>query len=221
MSSLSTLLTKLRDEVKIDPNDKIWSQSTKTRALNAAYFQVQKDGNFDWPENVAEYTFSTVAGTREYAQPSDFVRLELIRFNGQWLDKEDKLHLKMAYSSSFATNQGTPNTYYVYGRYIGLDPIPNTTGTVDLDYRKKLPEMTSLVDCAFTEDFDEATVLYAAYKLFKQAKQLDRAKTAYEDYQLEIDKLTASRLYVDAFHTRFKNERRPRGYVTQPNVLDR
>ena len=60
MSSLATLEGKLRDAVKIDPNDRVWSLSVKDAAINRAYFQVQKDGNFDWPENFANHTFQSV-----------------------------------------------------------------------------------------------------------------------------------------------------------------
>lgn len=218
MSSLATLVSKLRNEVKIDPNDRIWSQSVKENALNRAYFQVQKDGNYDFAECVANYTFSSVVGTQEYAKPSDFIRLDLIRFNGNYLLKREKVQLKQEYANGFT--QGLPNEYYLYGSYIGMNPIPNSVATVDLDYRKKLPTMTSSVDSAFPVDFDDAIVQYAAYILFKQIRNIDRAKVAIDDYQTIIATLVDGYIQIDNFNLRFRVQRRRSGYVTRADVLD-
>ena len=48
MSTLDTLLSGLRDYMKSDPNDQIWSTAVKTSPINTAYFQMQKDGNYIW-----------------------------------------------------------------------------------------------------------------------------------------------------------------------------
>lgn len=218
MSSLATLVSKLRNEVKIDPNDRIWSQSVKENALNRAYFQLQKDGNYDWTEHVANYTVSTAVGTQEYARPSDFIRLDLVRLNGNYLLKRDKVQLKQQYASGFT--QGQPNEYYIYGNFLGLNPIPSSVWTIDLDYRKRLPTMTSAVDSAFPVDFDDAIVQYAAYILFKQIRNFDRAKTAMEDYMTIVDTLRDGYIQNDNFNLRFRTQRRRSSFVTRPDVLD-
>ena len=135
MSTLTQLRTKLRNELKIDPNGKIWSDSDLTNKINVAYFQVQKDWNFEWRENQTNTTESTVVWTQDYALPSDFIRLRLLRYNWQQLYKVDYITLKRKLAT-FSSWQ--PNKYYLYGSNYWLDPIPDAVWTIDFDYLKKL-----------------------------------------------------------------------------------
>jgi len=57
----SQLRADVRTELKKDPNGKIWSNPELNNYINKAYLKVQKDGNFQWRENQANTTFSTVA----------------------------------------------------------------------------------------------------------------------------------------------------------------
>lgn len=58
MSTRSQLRGKLRTELKIDPNGKIWSDAVLNQYINTAYFQAQKDGNYKWRANDGNYNFS-------------------------------------------------------------------------------------------------------------------------------------------------------------------
>ena len=110
MSTRSQLRSKLRTELKIDPNGKVWSDATLNQFINSAYFQVQKDGNFNWRENDGNYSFSLSSGTQEYALPTGFIRTDLVRYNGTELTATTKVDLKRQYASFV---NGTPSKYYV------------------------------------------------------------------------------------------------------------
>ncbi|CAN8139410.1 hypothetical protein THIOSC13_1420002 [uncultured Thiomicrorhabdus sp.] len=44
-SSLATLRSKLRTQLKIDPGKNIWSDATLDLYINNAYSQIQRDGD--------------------------------------------------------------------------------------------------------------------------------------------------------------------------------
>ena len=168
MSTRAQLRSKLRTELKIDPNGKVWSDPTLNQFINSAYFQLQKDGSFNWRENDGNYSFSLTSGTQEYSLPTGFIRTDLVRYNGTELTSTSKVALKRQYSS-FAS--GTPSKYYLNGGYIGLDVVPNVTGTLDIDYRKQLTAFTADADVSsFPETMDNAMVKYGAYLAWSTAK---------------------------------------------------
>lgn len=115
MSTRAQLRTKLRTEIKIDPNGKVWNDTTLDQFINSAYFQVQKDGNFNWRENDGNYSFSLTSGTQEYTLPTGFIRTDLVRYAGTELFPTSKVDLKRIYSSFV---NGTPSRYYINGGFI-------------------------------------------------------------------------------------------------------
>jgi hypothetical protein len=196
MTSLADLRTKFRDEyVKIDPNSKVWSDSVANNYINRSYFQIQKDGNHRRRECQANTTATSVAGTMEYALPSDFLRLRLIRYNGQELGKSDKLALKRE-NSNF-DNQGTPYQYYIYGTNYGLFPTPDAGQTIDIDYLKRLATLTSSQASELPDDFDSAIVEYAKYVAFLSVGKIQEAQIALSDYQFMVNTLVASYIFYD------------------------
>lgn len=205
MTDLSSLRSQLNDEVKIDKNDKLWSPTTKNQFLNQAYFQVQKDLNFKTRQNqAAPYTIPTVTGTQEYALPSDFIRVQLVTWDGQKIYPIDYIHLK---SQNLGMAQGKPYEYYLYGGNIGFYPIPST-GTGLLYYLKRLPLMTASQDSVLPSDFDLAVVKYAAYLLWSTPRgNRQTAQEKVTDYEQIMNTLRMAYIYEDTANMTFGIQR--------------
>lgn len=183
MSSLATLKASFNNDVRINKNYKLWSEPLVEDYINQAYFQVQKDASFAWPENS---TSSVVTPTGyEATLPADFITVDMVKHGDSTLQKGDKLAL-IDRNNNF--DSGEPTYYYLYGGKIGFDKIP--TKTVTLYYKKKLPELTSLVDSAFAQLFDFMIIKYAAYLAFSTYLPGDpRGTVRLNDYQTQFDSL--------------------------------
>lgn len=212
------LRADLRVELKKDPNGKIWSDSALNSYINKSYLKVQKDGNFAWRENQAETSY-TSANTQEEALPTDFGKIELIRYNGTELYKTTKVSLKRQYTTFV---NGTPSKYYINWANIGFDVIPNNSGLVDISYLKRLTSFTSDTDeSEFNDDFDTAIVKYAAFLAWSSldGKQ-QTARFELEEYGIEIDTLVSSYIFDDINDLTMRLQRTG-ARVTQADVLDR
>lgn len=216
-TALATLRSKLNTELKIDKNDKIWSQTAKDQYLNQAYFQVQKDGNYFWRENQGQNTFNSVSGTQEYALPSDFIRLDYIAFDNNNLYKTTLQDIKTFHAT---TQSSTPNQYYIYGSNIGLQPIPLSAGSVYMLYRKRLPTLTAIQDDLLPEDFDDAIVKYAAYLAWSSPRGNEAvAASKRQDYELVMNTLRAGYQLQDSADLNWAMQRRSLNYQANPNIL--
>lgn len=65
-----------------------------------------------------------------------------------------------------------------------------------MDYFKRLPTITTSVDCALPEDFDAAICAYACY-LAMNSVEKQKAQIMLANYQLERDSLLSTYLYDD------------------------
>lgn len=196
MSTLASLITLTREYIKIDPNARVFSDNTLTNFINRAYFQLQKDWHHEWRQCYDNATTLTIAGTQEYWLPTDFIALNFVSYNNKSLIKSDRIKLKRLDSNNPMTS-GTPNMYYLYGGNIWMYPIPNTTGTIDLEYLKRLPTLSSSQDSLFPADFDDAIALYASYIAFKSVNKMDLAQMSLWDYQQVLDTLFYSYISDD------------------------
>lgn len=208
MSTTAVLLSKLRDYMKMDPNDKIWSTANKTAALNTGYFQVQKDGNFNWQENEETATWNTIGGTQEYAIATyvpNFIRMDLVQFT----DTSGAIYpyTKAQALMNSLSGTGRPSNYYIFGNKIGFYTVPDTSYPIRIMYRKKLPTLTTLVDSSFSEEFDDAIVMYAAYKIWSSTKNAVKTAQALQDYKLSIDLLKMSYIFNDTSNLTFPYQR--------------
>lgn len=218
-STRSDLRADVRTELKKDPNGNIWNDPTLNGYINKAYAKMQKDGNFQWRENQADYQFNTVVWTQQYALPSDFGKITLARYSGTNLIKTTKTMLKREYSSFVS---GTPSKYYLYWAFIWFDVLPNGTGEIDMDYAKKNAWFTADTDeSAYWDDFDTAIVKYAAFLAWSSidGKQ-QTANVKLSEYNIEIDTLSSTYIFDDAEDLIYNLQRGQR-YVTQATVLDR
>lgn len=217
MTSLSSLIDQLNQEIRMDRFNKLWDTTQKTQFLNQAYFQVQKDMGFKLRENQALYTINTVAGTREYALPSDFVLLKMVTYNGQPLEKTEYEDLKYR---QIADVQGTPYEYYIYGTNIGLNPIPDSIKPAILYYRKRLPTLTSSQGTTPPSDFDLAIIKYAAYLLWSTPRgNRQTAQDKATDYKQSVDTLRLAYVYSDMNDLKFGIQRRAGNYFSTPKNL--
>ena len=157
MQTLSQLETSVRNSyLKIDPSAKIWSNTSLDYFLQTAYSKVQQDCQYAIPECEASTTISTVSWTREYAVPSDFVRLGGLFYQTKKLGKTQKSQIYLYNSSN-----SIPAQYYKYGNYIGLCPIPDSTYDISMLYYKKLPALSSSQANVMGTELEDCVVLYA------------------------------------------------------------
>jgi hypothetical protein len=110
-----------------DPNMTRYSLDMVKDWLNAAERQYCKDVEYSVRLSTA---LSAEAGIREETLPSDFLH-ELAVFLDNLplgnVDLQDIIH-------SDGAHTGTPTSYYIEGKMLGMEPIPTATGTITLVY---------------------------------------------------------------------------------------
>jgi len=220
MSNRAELRADLRNELKKDPNAKIWTDDTLNGYLKQGNLKVQKDWNFQWRENQANTTFSTVVWTQEYVLPTDLGKIQLVRFNTTDLRKTTKVQLKRDQNNFVAW---TPSKYYVFGAYIGFDVLPSAVWTIDFDYIKRLIFPTDdTTDIDFNDDFDASIVKYAAFLAWSTIPAMNWvASSKVQEYGLELDTLYSTYIFDDLADLTMRLQRRSRWYITNEAVLDR
>jgi len=187
MSSLAELRAIARDlYLKIDPNWKIWTNSTLDWYINRGYLQVQKDWWNRRREQQADWVITTIAATSNYPYPSDFLKITGIVNGTLELYKTYKENILKSW---LITNTGNPSAYYIYGSNIWLFPIPIATETISYTYNKRLPKITESQDSLFPEDFDDAICLYAVYLGCMSVEKNDKASSIYNEYQNTLSTL--------------------------------
>lgn len=190
MANLGQLRQATRQEIRIDRLWKIWNDDTINDAVNDAIKEVNKYFNFRWQFSIKEATLNTVANTREYTLPTDFVRLDLIRALGVVLDSTTLLELKSDYQTFIP---GVPQTYYINQNMLGLHPVPTEVIAIDYNYRSKEADLMADTDqTGLPNDFKRAISIYASYiclTQFGDAQNLQRANTKKQRFSEEMGRL--------------------------------
>ena len=206
-TTLLELRTKLREEIKIDPSGDIFDDNQLDDYINQAYFRFQKDGNFQWSENekTTSPNITVVAGTQEYDKPTDLVKTQLVRFNGETLKLTDKLKIK---STEQTFTSGKTGFYYLRGNKIGLYPIPTSGGELEIDYLGSLDRLSEDSDeIAFTQQNVQVLLKYAAYLVWSNPRGDEgTAASKLADYQNELSTLISAYIY-DTSNLSFNVER--------------
>lgn len=171
-----------------DANYKIWNQNSQTRAIQKWYIQVQSDMQRETPKNESNQSITAVIWTQSYPLDTDFTRIKLVRFNGDVLRETSQKAIKMQYETM---TSGTPDNYYLYWGLLYVHPIPNVTGTIDVDYYASAPLVAVWTDSTLPTDFNDAICLFWAYKLMQWVGKSELAQTYRADYMAEIMKLRA------------------------------
>lgn len=206
-TTLATLVSDLRNELKIDPNDKVWSQSLKEDYINEAYLQIQRDGEFNWRENQEELsTFPITGGTEKYDLPSDFIRLDFIQLTDSITNLRS---IDLATVRTRGTDgQSEPSEYFIYGNEIGFYPIPDTSYNILMLYRKRLPTLTDSQDSQLPADFDQAIVKYASYLAWSAPRGNEGvAQSKLQDYEASVRRLRLAYIMQDSYNLKFGYQR--------------
>lgn len=204
--TLTGLYTKVRREMRIDRNGRIWSNEDIKEALNNAILQVQKSTNFWWQENDACQEIQTVQWEQEYSIATNTQWIKLAEYENRYLLSAQKETL-LAIGETIPT--WTPRYYYIWGGNIGLWPIPSTSNKeIKIHYQKFLIPLDQDTDTLpFPFDFTKTVVLYTAYDLFSQtsdSKNIQRANVKKQRYQEELNTLRLAYLVPDSNQMRYK-----------------
>lgn len=203
-STRTTIRSLLRRELRIDPNGKIWTDSSLNTYINRAYLQLQQDWNLDWQENDANNSYTPSA--QETSLPSDFWKVVLVRYNGTELHWTTKTDLKKEISTFQAW---IPSRYYLYSNTLGTDTIPSS-GTIDLDYKKINAWFSADTDTSdYPTGFDTAIVKYSAYLAWSSIKWNEqKAQVSLNDYWIEKETLIGMYIFNDVNTLSFSTQRR-------------
>ena len=201
-STRAELRTLTRNELKIDTNWKIWSNTVLDWYINRAYLQIQQDWNLDWQENDANTTYSPTV--QETTLPVDFGKLTLVRYDGQELANTTKIDLKR---KNIAFLSWKPSKYYLYWWKLWTDTIPSSW-TIDLDYKKIIAWFTSDVDTsAYSKNFDTAIVKYSCYLAWAAIRNDNASALKLQEYKIEKQILIWSYIYNDTNQLNFWTQR--------------
>lgn len=189
MTSQSTLRTLTRDEIRIDPNGKIWTNAQIDGFVNKAYLDITIDASLDLQENQEETTITTAVGTREYNLPADFLRVDSVSIDNRELENTTKKQVVIINTDQ---TQGQPFEYYLYNNKIGFNPVPNQIFVFNLLYKSLLPTITDSVESELPDRFDSLIAVRAAYYAFRQVRGNEQAAVdKNRQYEEEMTRLMA------------------------------
>lgn len=191
MYTLSDIIQDCVNEVKTDPNKRIWGDDMWTYYINQGIRQVERDGGYDWAENDSYYAISTIGGTEEYTLPTDLIKIEDVVLDNSTLTQTSK-----NYTLKMQANSSKPTAFYLRGNKIGFYSIPDTTYTVKVLYKKRISALSSdNTDLELDDDFVPAIVKYAVYLAWSSPRgNYNEAQSKLNDYKIAIDRLFASRI---------------------------
>jgi len=147
---------------------------------------------------VQRTTFTLVAGTTEYAMPTDYMAVKRVQFKNSIIP-EATLNGLDGDGRSWVTSGGTPNTYYTRTTtisVIGFTPWPTSvgTGTATMDYYVQAAELSGPNDIPFNglPDFyplHESLSKYAAYRFFLTIGNMNTANIYAQEVLSDIKRL--------------------------------
>jgi len=184
---------KVLDSFFSDLNNKEQKLISNTEAfgwLNEAYNIASNELNLINTEyNIAAVNdISVVAGTAEYALPSDFGKMTSV------YDDTSDTYINKIDSSDIDYNEYSSNItyYYLRGTYIGFSPIPTTDFNCHLRYVAKKTALTSYYD---TIDFPSNNYYFLKdYMMFRAGSKLQRQDRP-DYYKLFFDAINRMKLY--------------------------
>lgn len=166
------------------------------RFLNAAQRALCADGQI----LLTEETASTVASQETYSVPGDYFKIDAVFLNNM-ATSQCRLLPMSRQDRDPQNGTGTPRFYYVSGRNvsgsnaytIGLNPIPDTSGTNDLViYIRQLPlDMVSGGQAPeVIQPWQDALVAYATWKCYRRRGRewLSMAQDAHAEWNEWLQK---------------------------------
>lgn len=186
--------------------------STASLVSNAQIVRLLNEGQrklcWEAPILMTCATASTVASQEQYSLPSDYLKMDTV-FIYQTTGNNQKLRLTpiTARQRDPVKNTGGSYYYYIWGinvsgvnsYYVGLNPIPDSNGSSDLEiYYHQLP--LTMVDGGqgpeVPTQWQDALISYALWKIYRRAgrdfaNMRDEAKAEWTDW------LAKARRYVN------------------------
>lgn len=165
-------------------------------------------GSFEVDNLVFTATDTGKFSLQEYAVPSEFQRMNLVKQNKRLLDSSSLAQLQVQGDED---RQWTPLNYYIRDNKIGFSPIPTSVLTMTLNFRQRAPELVLDTDLMVLEDdFKRAIQLYASYILLSQldSENIQRANIKLWRYNQEIAKLNMIFRLVDEWQKFYKTSYR-------------
>jgi hypothetical protein len=157
------------------------------------------------PAAETTYTVPVVAGTADYALPSDFIRAlgayrtaDDVRLYEQTTDEADQ--------SDTAT--GLPYAFSVYGTTLTLYPTPNASTAIILRYLKEpstLGDGEAVNHSGIPESYLDMLVSYARAKLFRFEDDPEMSQFWYAEFRRELTRLRGDLAYDPAARRQIPN----------------
>jgi len=192
-TSPASVVSDLRTDIRIDPNGKLFSDAVLLKFINQAIRKLEVDLSFETNANASNLTSTaSVAGTQEYALPTDLTKIEIIQYNdGSATFDLRSISFNDARSLNPTDTQGKPSHYYLRGTSIGLYPIPESAGTIKIYYRGRT---TALVDAGanleMNDEYVPAIVKWASYLAWSSSRGNEAtAEQKKKDYLEELNQL--------------------------------
>jgi len=184
MSTLLSLRSTVSSNLLRDPNNKIRPVAFVDSAINNAYIRTQQDCLDMYEDWEKQTTISSIPWTQEYTLPSDFLRLQLIRFDWSTLQRTTKKEIK---EKNELMTWWIPTYYYIYQGKIWLFPVPDKGWTVDIEYTSQLPTITVDQDSLNPWYLDMAICYYAASECSDQVGKYDQSAIYRQRYKEEVN----------------------------------
>lgn len=183
-STLLQLQSQLLDEIKVDPNKRINSNTLLNRNIRRALDRIQEDTNYSLPENLKVAIITPNAQEKDL--PADFKRIA--EPHGVKLGQSTPLfpvdYVALLGQFSLTENTGGPTQYYVRMNnnvwVIGFFPVPQTQYDVTVPYYAFLINPVADSDYSpLPTEYDEAVVQYAAYLTMRRIRGFETQAQEY------------------------------------------
>ena len=217
------LRSAIRAQMKIDPRGKIWDDPEVNESITDAIDQISVDNDYKWEELKKTGTDTTVTDQQEYALPSDFVTLDLVRYDWNPLASTTYSELKLLYKTF---PSGTPVSYYERDYKLGLSSIPTSnTWAIDYEYRCSAPVLTTDESMMIFRDNMKRTIVLAAavilFGKYSDDKNITRTKNSQMQYERELSKAVKRNSLGDTNQIFYKTAYNPRTWASRMNATAR
>lgn len=143
------------------------SAPNRILCINKSFWEIA--AKFDFREAEAEYTFNTVAGTRNYNVPGDMDAMQSLSYE----NPNSFLHTpllpisKQDYESVFVNQdsaRGSPQRYYREAASLVLYPTPDDVYSILMKYLKTLADLIAGGAVSIPREWDEPVLFGAVYR---------------------------------------------------------
>lgn len=192
MATKAQIKARARQDLKIDPNGDIWSDTQIYSYIDDFIGSVYSEIGLDFKESHG--TFTLVQGTATYdlgTSLTNYGKLTSLRLSGRTtlLDLVDKQSLQDRFD---LTQQGEPVSYYYYGdQTIGLFPVPDgAITTMEVDFERNAPSLDTTESPAFSSTWHYVAALYASFRCLASMPGFEsRARIAENDYNKTFSRM--------------------------------